>query len=237
MVMRMNKRGVWHYPCGKSVNPVVEDGLSNELPRHEAKKRLNAVKTQLGIATKHVKKEQSKIEDLYFEVSKSEFKFRYDWLPQNPTHWYKTEVRCLNKSKRIGKVLQELHSSLQNYAVTFQDLLKLDKLDIYPASILATRNKVMDGLAGHLIQVLCEVDSALIVFGIKRPEQINDDFLYSKTDRWYSKPDYTHSKIQDWGVISMYRKFIVDWFNIMRKVNSNTFCKLDSKKKKKKPKQ
>ncbi|PSN39698.1 hypothetical protein C0J52_25975 [Blattella germanica] len=235
-VLRISKRGVWHYPCGKSVSTDVEIANAEEPPRHEVTKLLKAVKTQLGIATSHIKKENKNINYTYQQVAEfREAMYSYDWLPKKQLQWYKTEVQCLNKPARLAKVLQTLHSSLQNYSVTFQELQKFGNSIIYPEKVKRVRNKIIEGMAQHLNQVLCEVDSAMISLGIKRPEQVEDDLLFSKPDKWNSDPDHTSSLIQDWGVISLYRNFVIDWYLIMGKVNKNTGCK--DNKRRRKPKQ
>jgi hypothetical protein len=56
------------------------------------------------------------------------------------------------------------------------------------------------------------------------PERQGEHFL-SKTKYWNKKPGSTDLKLQDWRVISFYKKFLTDWRVIVRSLNKETACK------------
>jgi hypothetical protein len=54
---------------------------------------------------------------------------------------------------QVQNVLQVLHSSLQNFSVTFDELKKFSRPNIYPENIAGIRKRVIAGMAQHLNQV------------------------------------------------------------------------------------
>jgi hypothetical protein len=50
-------------------------------------------------------------------------------------------------------VLKLFHRSLQNFTVTFEELKKFNRPEIYPVNIMEIRNRTIDGMAELLTQV------------------------------------------------------------------------------------
>jgi hypothetical protein len=76
-----------------------------------------------------------------------------------------------------------------------------------------------------ILQVLCEAEWALESLNISIPERVREDF-FSKREKWDPIPDATGSLVQDWGVISLYKKFLGDWHLIIDRVIKKTdLCK------------
>jgi hypothetical protein len=55
---------------------------------------------------------------------------------------------------QVQRVLQVFHSSLQNFSVTFEELKKFNRLRIHPIRIARLRERLIEGLAEHLTQVI-----------------------------------------------------------------------------------
>ncbi|XP_021935780.1 uncharacterized protein LOC110837678 isoform X2 [Zootermopsis nevadensis] len=213
----------WHHPCGHSVRADTNTG--KHASRHGPSKLLKVVKTQIGVANKYFKNEEKNIVTTYKQVGllKEEL-YRYDWLPQRQLNWYKNKIQCLEKSAKVKNVLQVLHSSLQNFSATFEELRKFNRPEIYPENIARIRKGVIKGIAQHLTQVLCEVEWALESLNISIPDRVREDF-FSTEDKWDRSPDATGSLVQDWGVISLYKKFLGEWNLIIGKVMKKGVCK------------
>lgn len=57
---------------------------------------------------------------------------------------------------QVEKVLQAFHSSLQNFSVTFEELKKFNRPEIYPEKNARIRERVIGGMAQHLTQVISD---------------------------------------------------------------------------------
>lgn len=65
---------------------------------------------------------------------------------------------------------------------------------------------------------------ALESLNISIPERVRED-LFSQSGKWDPNPDATVSLVQDWGVISLYKKFLCDWHMIIERNNKSKECK------------
>lgn len=150
--------------------------------------------------------------------------YRYNWLPQKQLNWYRNGICGLPKPARAQKVLQLFHRSLQNFTVTFEELKKLERPENYPVNNMRIRKRVINGMAELLTQVLCEVEWALESLNIPVPERVKEDF-FQKKEKWNANPDVTGLLVQDWGVISLYKNFLGDWYLIIDRANKKTSCR------------
>jgi hypothetical protein len=74
------------------------------------------------------------------------------------------------------------------------------------------------------LQVLCEVEWALESLNLAVPERAVGDF-FSNKENWNENPDTTAFLMQDWGVLSLYKTFLVDWHLIINRVSKKASCK------------
>lgn len=69
-------------------------------------------------------------------------------------------------------------------------------------------------------QVLCEVEAAMISLSTwrnrKMPEEPRTAIVGGPG--WDPNPDHTTMMIQDWGVLTIYYRFLKDWLHISRKM-------------------
>lgn len=86
---------------------------------------------------------------------------------------------CVICCFQINKVLQAFHSALQNFSVTFEELKKFNRTDIYPEGIAPIRSRIVEGMAQLLIQVNNDQIQNIIRRLSIRNVYIMKNFMYS----------------------------------------------------------
>jgi hypothetical protein len=56
-----------------------------------------------------------------------------------------------------------------------------------------------------------------------KPE-VEGDKLLSKTKHWNENPDTTGLLLQDWRVISFFKKYLTDWDEIVKSLHKKNAC-------------
>jgi hypothetical protein len=56
-----------------------------------------------------------------------------------------------------------------------------------------------------------------------KPE-VEGDRLLSKTKHWNENPDTTGLLLQDWRVISFYKKYLTEWYAIVKRLHWKNAC-------------
>ncbi|XP_003248012.1 uncharacterized protein LOC100575919 isoform X1 [Acyrthosiphon pisum] len=204
------------YMSTKSRNPTEE---SINLNRSNDIKILKRVRTQLKVARNHFRNNREVIARLYSDVKTvMQTNYHYEWLPSQSLVWYKKHVKKLDKDTKVFILLPVLRDSLHNFSVTLEQMRLFSETHLI--SNYTIRKLMLDDLSKHLIAVLCEVEAAMISLSTwrnrKMPEEPRTVIVGGLG--WDPNPDHTTMMIQDWGVLTIYYRFLKDWLHISRKM-------------------
>lgn len=139
----------------------------------------------------------------------------YSWLPQNPTHWYKKKIKCLDKKGKVLSVLPTFHEGLQRYSASLERLRESPWNMQLGLDCRNRRKRLLDEIAGKLNQLLCELDKCMRDLGIWRGPGLRE-----KEGRSLVPParDVTSAHLLEATVLSAYGNYIKDWNRIVRQV-------------------
>ncbi|XP_054257690.1 uncharacterized protein LOC128982704 [Macrosteles quadrilineatus] len=238
---------VWQNPCGlrnrilarkRYLNLALENNeISPDGLRHPSTRPLRRVRTQLRIAYNHFRSGllQRDIAVVYSGVKNLlKEEFEYDWLPGNQLAWYRDSIKCLDKKSKVEVLLPSLHSALQNFSATFEDLRRYGGESHHGEhqEIYYTRSHLLAEISHQVKKLLCEVETSILNVGLQLPSRLSAEAGYNMI--WDVQPDHTGGLIQDWGVLAAYQTFLDDWLKIVRRLvgnKSNIPCKPRHKKK------
>jgi len=82
-------------------------------------------------------------------------------------------------------------------------------------------------------QLHYEVESTLMSLHATKPEAEGDKIL-SMTKHWNKNPDTTGLLLQDWRVISFFKKYLTEWDEIVKSLHKKNACAKKRQKGKKK---
>ncbi|XP_022178582.1 uncharacterized protein LOC111039382 isoform X2 [Myzus persicae] len=204
------------YMSTKSRNPTEE---SINLNRNNDIKILKRVRTQLKVARNHFRNNREVIARLYSDVKTvMQTNYHYEWLPSQSLVWYKKHVKKLDKDTKVFILLPVLRDSLHNFSVTLEQMRLFNETHFI--SNYTIRKLMLDDLSKHLIAVLCEVEAAMISLSTWHNRKMPDGPRTTIVGGpgWDPNPDHTTMMIQDWGVLTIYYRFLKDWLHISRKM-------------------
>ncbi|XP_025197183.1 uncharacterized protein LOC112595975 isoform X1 [Melanaphis sacchari] len=204
------------YMSTKFRNPTEE---SINLNKNNDIKILKRVRTQLKVARNHFRNNREIIARLYSDVkTMMQTNYHYEWLPSQSLVWYKKHIKKLDKDTKVFILLPVLRDSLHNFSVTLEQMRQFSETHFI--SNYTTRKLMLDDLSKHLIAVLCEVEAAMVSLSTWHNRKMPDgpQTVIIGGPGWDPNPDHTTMMIQDWGVLTIYYRFLKDWLHISRKM-------------------
>lgn len=199
----------FRHPTEESIN----------LNRNNDIRILKRVRTQLKVARNHFRNNREVIARLYSDVKTvMQTNYHYEWLPSQSLVWYKKHVKNLDKDTKVFILLPVLRDSLHNFSVTLEQMRQFSETHF--TSNYTIRKLMLDDLSKHLIAVLCEVEAAMVSLSTWHNRKMPDEPRTAIVGGpgWDPNPDHTTMLIQDWGVLTIYYRFLKDWLHISRKM-------------------
>ncbi|KAL6446301.1 hypothetical protein ACFW04_001125 [Cataglyphis niger] len=222
----------WLQPCGIILTSVTEN-MTDWQQRHKTHKSLHTVRTSMRVANHTYftcfKKEMQDIHQNFTEYMPSQ-QYKFDWLPKGLLKWYCKDLLCLGKEQKAQYLLPYLYNSLQRYAITFHELKKFRlNSNVETTEIIHSRNRIIEVILNQILQMMCEVQTAMYKLQIDLPPPNNITIITSEF--WSKEGGVTQMLVQDWGVLKMYKDSLKDWLATIRNALNNTLpvaCQMKS---------
>lgn len=184
-------------------------------------KTLKRIRTRLRAARNHFRNHRRTIAWLYSDVNTvMRTGYRYEWLPGEPLAWYEKHVKNLHRDARTSVLLPVLRDSLHNFSSTLDQMRRFSGTRCI-ASDYTARKLVLDALCEYLIAALCEVETAVVDLRRRWPQGMAGDRTTVGGvlgPGWDADPDRTTMLIQDWGVLTVYYRFLKEWLHISQQM-------------------